>query len=123
MYARIDLRYIVRTAGLEEHRVTRVAEHGHQRLHVLLQQWFTACNLDQGTPICRDGTENVAQASFDSLVKGVLGIAVAAAQVAVGKAHKNAWPAGPGTLALDGVINFVDCKRLFALGHVGEDSC
>src|SRR6266496_6605812 len=68
------------------------------------------------------GICDLLQRLFLPFVKGVLRVAIVAAQIAESQPHKNAWSPHPGAFALDRVINLVDRQRLFALRHNIEAS-
>src|SRR4030095_2033606 len=119
--ARIDLRDIVCAACFEQNSITGIAQHRHQRQDVLLEQWLPTGDLDQRTAKRCDRIYNLVQSLFLSLVKGVLSIAIIAAQIAEGQAHEHTRLSYPSAFTLNGVINFVDCQRLLALGrHVNN---
>src|SRR5206468_7740601 len=122
MNARIDFRDIMRAAGFEQNRVIRVAQYRHQRQHILLQQGFAAGDLHQGTSERRYDVDNLFESLFFSFVKRVLRVAVVAAKIAEGQPHKDARLPRPGALALDRVINLVNCQRLFLLLHRDVES-
>src|SRR6266404_367878 len=61
-----------------------------------------------------DKVDNLLQRLLFPFVKRVLGVAIIAAQIAERQPHKNTTLPGPGALALDRLIDFVDRQRLFA---------
>jgi phosphoenolpyruvate carboxykinase (ATP) len=75
---------------------------------VLLQKRFASGDLNQRTLVSSNGIDNLRQRSFLAFVKRVFGIAVGATQIAKCQPNEYAWPARPGALALDGVIDFVN---------------
>ena len=117
MHARIDRRDVVRAAGFDEHGAAGVAERGHQREHVFLQQRLAAGDLDERAVEREHLGEHLGHGAFVAFVKGVFGVAVGAAQVAESQPHEDAAPARPGALALDGLVDFVDRQRRRFVGH------
>ena len=100
-------------AGLDQYGVARVTQHRHQWQNIFLQQWLAARDLDERAFKTRDAINDILERSFLSFVKGVLGIAVTAAEIAECQPDEDTTLAGPGTLALDGFVNLVDSQRFF----------
>src|SRR5438477_3711042 len=81
---------------------------------MFLQQRLAAGNLNERTIKRCDKIDNLLQRLFFPFVKCVLGVAIIAAQVAERQPHKSTTLPGPGALALDRLINFVDRQCFFA---------
>src|SRR6478672_2216927 len=122
MDARIDFRNIVRAAGLQKDNVAVIAQDGHQRKHILLEQRLATRDLDKGTPKRRYRVGNLFESLFFAFVKRVLGIAIVTAKIAEGQTHKYARSPHPGALSLNGVINLVNGQCLFWFWHSAAGS-
>jgi len=101
MDAWIDLRDIVGAAGFEQNSITGIAQPRHERQHVLLEQRLASGNLDQRTTKPCDRIYNVVQSLFLSPVKGVLGIAIIAAQIAECEPHEHTGLSNPRAFTLN----------------------
>ena len=94
-------------ARFDEHDAAGVAERGHEREHVFLEKRLAAGDLDEWAIDGEQLGEDVVHGAFGAFVKRVFRVAIGAAQVAKSQPHKDAPLARPGTLALDGFVNFV----------------
>ena len=125
MNAFIGFAEIVGAAGFEKDRQAGIAELGHEREDIGLEEGFAAGEFDEGQSLTcgvalewpgelENALEN--RAEFKTLAFGerIRGIAVRATEVASGEADKNTGPPGPGTFALDTEVDFIDDQ---AFGH------
>ncbi len=101
MDARIDFRDIVGAARFEQNSITGIAQHRHQRQHIFLEQRLATCDLDQSTAKPCDRIYNLVQSLFLSFVKGVLGIAIIAAQIAECEPHEHTGLSYPRAFTLN----------------------
>ena len=104
----VNDRDILCTAGLDQDAFAYITKSCHQRQHILLQERFTTCDLHHRYIVTEHFGFDVVKGLFTTFKKGVFGIAVGAAQIAKRESYKHARPASPGTLALNGGVDFID---------------
>ena len=102
--------------GLQGDRIPGIAEANEQRQAVGLGQRFTAGHGDIGRAVAGHVVTELGQGVHAPTVKGVLRIAIRAAQGTAGQAHENRGPAYRIGLALQRMKNLGDTQRGIA-GH------
>src|SRR5262245_9498148 len=95
-------------AGLEHHGIAASDERIHERINIVLQQRFTARDLDQAAIVLSYFGDHLIQRALLALVEGVLGVAPRTSKVAGCQPHEDARRAGARRFALDGIEDFVD---------------
>src|SRR5258706_1500614 len=113
-YARdagIHRRDVDRAARFEGHRIAAFAQRRQERVTVLLRERLAAGDRDKTCAIVRRRIEHRCYRHRVAAVKGVRGIAVAAAQRAARKAYEHRRQAGAAGFALQGKKYFRDSKR------------
>ena len=98
-------------AGLEHHRAGRGQQAIHQRIHVFLQQRFTAGNLDERTVVPVDLGHDLVHRHLATLVERVLRVAPRTAEIARRQPHEHARTPGARRLALNRVEDLVDRQQ------------
>src|ERR1700694_1016730 len=76
-------------------------------MHALLQQRLAAGDFDEAAAEALDLGDDFADLHLAPFVKGVLGIAPRAPQIASGEPDEHAGASGPGRFALDAVEDLV----------------
>src|SRR5262249_13739253 len=99
------------TASLDEHFVAAGNQRVKQRIDVLLQQWLTACQLDERRLQPFDLGHDIVNRHLLAAGERVGRIAPAAAEVAGGQPHEHTRPADVRRLALDGHVNLEDSQH------------
>lgn len=116
--AGIDGADVVRTAGFEEDFAALVGKGGHEGVDVWLEEGFSAGDFHHWNIKSFHFVEDGGEAHFVTFVKGVLGVAPDAAEVAVGEPHEGAGESGVGAFALYAFVDFVDHESCGGwLGH------
>src|SRR5579883_608991 len=108
----IDRRKVAFAGSFDQYGEAFGEQGGEERVDALLQQGFTAGDLDQPTVVTADPCEDFSDRQMAAFVKGVFGIAPDAAQIASGEPDEDARQAGPSRLALDTVKDLVNAQAI-----------
>jgi len=108
-----DARGAAVTTCLEKHRPATVEQALHERIHILLQQWLTAGDLDERAGKAINLLEHLFERMLAAFVERVRRITPRAAQIAGGQPHEDAGTSGVCRLALDGIEDFVNRQQSF----------
>lgn len=108
VHPRIDRGNVMGPARFQQHRQSSVAQHLQQRDASRLHQRLAPRDLDQRTPERLHLPQDFLQLHLLPLIKGILRVAIRAAQIAKSQPHKHAGQPRPGALALHRLVDFVD---------------
>ena len=117
VHARIDVRNVVRTAGLEKNGVPGVRQHRHQQQNIFLQKRLAAGDLNQRTIEATDKIDNRIQCLLFPFVERVFRVAIIAAQIAKSQPDESTALSRPRALPLDRLVNLVNRQCLLGLVH------
>ena len=106
-----DVFQIERAVGLQHHLISRLQQFLAESWRFILPDWFPSCDLHQsGWIFCRLG-HDLGDVHLPARGKGVLGVAIGAAQIAAAQADKDAGPAAERGFALQAVEYLADVEQ------------